>query len=137
MIIAKIIKLRILIDANYKHSYLTIFLSSSFKGLYSRAYASTAASILRYSSHPTFKPCGVHASCASNISHLTSVLYTGIIGNTCPGCGREETPDQPKFERIRRITGYLVGTLDHFNDAKRAEVEDRVKHTVKSEMEMI
>ncbi len=33
------------------------------------------------------------------------------------------------FERIRRITGYLVGTLDRFNDAKRAEVEDRVKHT--------
>lgn len=34
-----------------------------------------------------------------------------------------------QFERIRRITGYLVGTLDRFNDAKRAEVEDRVKHT--------
>lgn len=33
------------------------------------------------------------------------------------------------FERIRRITGYLVGTLDRFNNAKRAEVEDRVKHT--------
>ena len=33
-----------------------------------------------------------------------------------------------KFERIRRITGYLVGTLDRFNDAKKAEVEDRVKH---------
>ena len=32
------------------------------------------------------------------------------------------------FERIRRITGYLVGTLDRFNDAKRAEVEDRVNH---------
>ena len=33
-----------------------------------------------------------------------------------------------KFERIRRITGYLVGTLDRFNDAKRAEEHDRVKH---------
>jgi len=33
------------------------------------------------------------------------------------------------FERIRRITGYLVGTLDRFNDAKRAEEADRVKHT--------
>lgn len=33
------------------------------------------------------------------------------------------------FQRIRRITGYLVGTLDRFNNAKRAEVEDRVKHT--------
>lgn len=33
-----------------------------------------------------------------------------------------------KFERIRRITGYLVGTLERFNDAKRSEVADRVKH---------
>jgi len=33
-----------------------------------------------------------------------------------------------KFERIRRVTGYLVGTLDRFNDAKKAEVLDRVKH---------
>lgn len=32
------------------------------------------------------------------------------------------------FERIRRITGYLVGTVDRFNDAKKKEVEDRVKH---------
>ncbi len=32
------------------------------------------------------------------------------------------------FERIRRITGYLVGTLDRFNNAKRVEVGDRVKH---------
>lgn len=32
------------------------------------------------------------------------------------------------FERIRRITGYLVGTVDRFNDAKRAEERDRVKH---------
>ena len=33
-----------------------------------------------------------------------------------------------KFERIRRITGYLVGTMDKWNDAKRAEERDRVKH---------
>lgn len=33
------------------------------------------------------------------------------------------------FQRIRRITGYLVGTLERFNDAKRAEVQERVKHT--------
>lgn len=33
-----------------------------------------------------------------------------------------------KFERVRRITGYLVGTLDRFNDAKLAEVKDRVPH---------
>lgn len=35
-----------------------------------------------------------------------------------------------KFERIRRITGYLVGNLDRFNDAKLSEVKDRVKHKV-------
>lgn len=34
------------------------------------------------------------------------------------------------FERIRRITGYLVGTIDRFNNGKRAEVQDRVKHGV-------
>ena len=34
-----------------------------------------------------------------------------------------------KFERIRRITGYLVGTVDRFNNAKKAELRDRVKHT--------
>lgn len=33
-----------------------------------------------------------------------------------------------KFERIRRVTGYLVGTLDRFNNGKRAEERDRVKH---------
>lgn len=52
--------------------------------------------------------------------------YTGIIGDECPNCGRKE--GNIKFERIRRITGYLVGTLDRFNDAKKAEVYDRVKH---------
>ena len=35
-----------------------------------------------------------------------------------------------KFERIRRITGYLVGTLDKWNNAKRAEERDRVKHGI-------
>lgn len=54
--------------------------------------------------------------------------YSGIIANECPRCGRKETIGQPKFERIRRVTGYLVGTLDRFNDAKRAEERDRVKH---------
>lgn len=34
------------------------------------------------------------------------------------------------FERIRRITGYLVGTLDRWNNAKRAEERDRVKHSM-------
>ena len=36
----------------------------------------------------------------------------------------------PPFERIRRITGYLVGTLDRWNNGKRAEEQDRVKHGV-------
>ena len=47
-------------------------------------------------------------------------------------CGRSEEEHGVPFERIRRITGYLVGTLDRFNDAKRAEESDRVKHSVPS-----
>lgn len=35
-----------------------------------------------------------------------------------------------KFERVRRITGYLVGTTERFNNAKRAEEKDRVKHSI-------
>ena len=56
--------------------------------------------------------------------------YTGIIDNECPKCGRiPDTDDgQPGIERIRRITGYLVGTVDRFNNAKRKEVDERVKH---------
>ena len=54
--------------------------------------------------------------------------FTGVIGDTCPGCGRKE--DNVKFERIRRITGYLVGTVDRFNNGKKSEERDRVKHKV-------
>ena len=55
--------------------------------------------------------------------------YSGVIeGDTCPSCGRKETDSNIGFERIRRITGYLVGTVDRFNNAKKAEVKDRVKH---------
>lgn len=54
--------------------------------------------------------------------------FSGIIGDQCPGCGRHENDGVP-FDRIRRITGYLVGTLDRFNNAKRAEEHDRVKHS--------
>lgn len=53
--------------------------------------------------------------------------YTGVIGDTCPYCGHKES-DGVHFERIRRITGYLTGTLDTWNDAKKAEEKDRVKH---------
>jgi ribonucleoside-triphosphate reductase len=57
--------------------------------------------------------------------------YTGIInGHDCPRCGRNEEDSEIKFERIRRITGYLVGTLDRFNNAKKAEEKDRVKHSL-------
>ena len=54
--------------------------------------------------------------------------YNGIIGDCCPQCGRSE--EDHKFERIRRITGYLVGTTDRFNNAKQSEERDRLKHTV-------
>lgn len=54
--------------------------------------------------------------------------YNGIIGDTCPKCGRHEEDGSVGFERIRRITGYLVGTLDRFNNGKRSEEHDRVKH---------
>ncbi len=43
--------------------------------------------------------------------------------------------DDRPFERIRRITGYLVGTLDRFNNAKRAEVLDRVTHEISDDCE--
>ncbi|MDR0653102.1 MAG: anaerobic ribonucleoside triphosphate reductase, partial [Synergistaceae bacterium] len=56
--------------------------------------------------------------------------YNGIINGRCPKCGRAENEGGAKFERIRRITGYLVGTVERFNDAKRAEERDRVKHAL-------
>ena len=58
--------------------------------------------------------------------------YTGVINDECPGCGRREGEGEMAFDRIRRITGYLVGTLDRFNDGKRAEEADRVKHAIES-----
>ncbi len=58
--------------------------------------------------------------------------FNGIIGDHCPKCGRTEDDGVP-FERIRRITGYLVGTLDRFNNGKRAEEADRVKHSITAE----
>lgn len=55
--------------------------------------------------------------------------YSGVIeGHICPKCGRDETKGEYKFEKIRRITGYLVGTVDRFNNGKAAEERDRVKH---------
>jgi ribonucleoside-triphosphate reductase len=57
--------------------------------------------------------------------------FNGIIDNECPKCHRKEGDGNPNFERIRRITGYLVGTTDRWNNAKRAEEKDRVKHGLK------
>ncbi|WP_283609686.1 anaerobic ribonucleoside triphosphate reductase [Faecalispora anaeroviscerum] len=54
--------------------------------------------------------------------------FNGIIDNECPKCHRHEE-EGVRFERIRRITGYLVGTTDRWNNAKRAEERDRVKHS--------
>ncbi|MBR6225422.1 MAG: anaerobic ribonucleoside triphosphate reductase [Firmicutes bacterium] len=63
--------------------------------------------------------------------------YTGIIDNVCPQCGRTEKDGDKGFERIRRITGYLVGTMDQWNDAKRAEEHDRVKHDTATGLEQL
>ena len=63
--------------------------------------------------------------------------YTGIIDNECPCCHRTEDDGDQGFERIRRITGYLVGTMDHWNDAKTAEERDRVKHSLDSGRETL
>ena len=58
--------------------------------------------------------------------------YNGVIDDVCPKCGRHENENGGRFDRIRRITGYLVGTLDRFNNAKKAEESQRVKHGVNS-----
>ena len=62
-------------------------------------------------------PVDRHAKCG----------FSGIINDECPQCGAKES-EGASFERLRRITGYLVGSLERFNDAKRAEEADRVKH---------
>lgn len=46
---------------------------------------------------------------------------------------RNKLGDGVMFERIRRITGYLVGSIDRWNNAKKAEERDRVKHEVKKD----
>ena len=66
------------------------------------------------------------------VDHDPLCGYNGIIDEVCPHCGRTEA-ESGSFERIRRITGYLVGTLDRFNNAKRAEEKDRYKHLAISE----
>ena len=60
--------------------------------------------------------------------------FSGIIeGDVCPSCGRHEMDGEYGFERLRRITGYLVGSLERWNDAKKAEEKARVKHSISTE----
>jgi anaerobic ribonucleoside-triphosphate reductase len=80
--------------------------------------------IIRY-----MQKCGVgYGSVNHPVDRDPVCGYTGIIKDECPHCGRKENDGAQGFERIRRITGYLVGTLDRFNNGKRAEESDRVKH---------
>lgn len=53
----------------------------------------------------------------------------GVVKTKTDADGVAKAGEGMRFERIRRITGYLVGTLDRFNNAKRCEERDRVKHT--------
>lgn len=76
------------------------------------------------------KECGIgYGSVNHPVDRDPVCGYTGIINNECPKCGRREADGGPPIERIRRITGYLVGTMERWNDAKRAEERDRVKHS--------
>lgn len=59
------------------------------------------------------------------VDRCESCGYTGIINQSCPSCDND---DEEKIERIRRITGYLVGDMKKWNTAKRAEESQRVKH---------
>ncbi|UOO37254.1 anaerobic ribonucleoside triphosphate reductase [Oscillospiraceae bacterium CM] len=80
--------------------------------------------IIRY-----MQKCGVgYGSINHPVDRDPVCGYTGIIKDECPHCGRTESAEAVGFERIRRITGYLVGTLDRFNNGKRAEEAERVKH---------
>lgn len=80
------------------------------------------------------KECGIgYGSINHPVDRDPVCGYTGIINDECPKCGRsaldtDENGEVIGIERIRRVTGYLAGTLDRFNDAKKAEVRDRVKH---------
>ena len=61
------------------------------------------------------------------IDRCTSCGHEGIIGESCPSCGKKET--EVRISRLRRVTGYLTGDYQtRFNGAKQAEVRDRVKH---------
>lgn len=66
----------------------------------------------------------------NGLTKAQHALFSGTGRDDGGGGGDGQRPpgDGVRFERIRRITGYLVGTLDRFNNAKRAEERERVKH---------
>ena len=67
--------------------------------------------------------CNVEQSVNNDEQVLTEqVLTEQVLGEQVLGEGVQ-------FERLRRITGYLVGTVDRWNDGKKAELKDRVKHS--------
>ncbi len=78
------------------------------------------------------KECGIgYGSVNHPVDRDPVCGFSGIIkGNRCPACGRLESEGDVPFERLRRITGYLVGSLERWNDGKKAEEHDRVKHNV-------
>ena len=82
--------------------------------------------IIRY-----MQECGVGFGSVNHpVDRDPTCGFTGIINDECPKCGRLETDGDIGFERIRRVTGYLGATLNRWNDAKRAEEADRLKHSL-------
>lgn len=78
------------------------------------------------------KECGIgYGSVNHPVDRDPVCGFSGIIeGDECPACHRLESQSDVPFERLRRITGYLVGSLERWNDGKKAEEHDRVKHNV-------
>lgn len=58
------------------------------------------------------------------VDRCQNCSFEGVIKDECPQCGEKE-----HIDRIRRITGYLVGTIDRWNSFKLAELRDRIKHS--------
>ncbi|MCL2703268.1 MAG: anaerobic ribonucleoside triphosphate reductase [Defluviitaleaceae bacterium] len=75
------------------------------------------------------KECGIgYGSINHPVDRDPCCGYIGVIGDNCPSCGRSAHDEESPVERIRRVTGYLGGSLERFNNAKLKEVNDRVKH---------
>lgn len=64
------------------------------------------------------------------VDRCPNCSYTGVIDDECPNCGVKD--GEVEFDRIRRITGYLVGSLNRFGSGKQAEERLRVKHSTSS-----